>query len=89
MRVFEDDDIDYLFVANLRADGHMMIATITHFHVMSEAPDWLNEKIVRFNKILMKIICEVFGCERVYFCTMCGGKNNHFHVQLIPRYPFE
>lgn len=89
LRVFKDDDIDCLFVANPRADGHMMIATMTHFHDMSEAPDWLNEKIVRFSKALMKIICEVFGCERVYLCTMCDGKNNHFHVQLIPRYPFE
>lgn len=22
-------------------------------------------------------------------CTMCDGLNNHYHVQLIPRYSFE
>jgi diadenosine tetraphosphate (Ap4A) HIT family hydrolase len=56
---------------------------------MSEAPDELNEKIVRFAKQLMLIICEVYGCERVYLCTMCDGPANHYHVQLIPRYKNE
>ncbi len=22
-------------------------------------------------------------------CTMCDGPNNHYHIQLIPRYPDE
>lgn len=22
-------------------------------------------------------------------CTMCDGPNNHYHIQLIPRYSFE
>ena len=50
LRIYEDDDIDCCFVANPRAKGHMMIASKTHYHDMSEAPDWLNEKIVRFAK---------------------------------------
>lgn len=89
LRIYEDKDIDCCFVANPRAKGHMMIASITHYHDMSEAPDWLNEKIVRFAKQFMKILCKEFGCERVYLCTMCDGKNNHYHVQLIPRYANE
>jgi diadenosine tetraphosphate (Ap4A) HIT family hydrolase len=56
---------------------------------MSEAPDSINEKIVRFTKQFMKIWCDVYGCERMYLCTMCDGPNNHYHVQLIPRYPYE
>lgn len=56
---------------------------------MSEAPDFLNEKIVRFAKRLMVIIKEVYKCERVYLCSMCDGPNNHYHVQLIPRYVYE
>jgi diadenosine tetraphosphate (Ap4A) HIT family hydrolase len=56
---------------------------------MSEAPDKLNEKIIRFSKQLMIIIKEVFKCERVYICSMCDGPNNHYHVQLIPRYSYE
>jgi hypothetical protein len=56
---------------------------------MSEAPDCINEKIIRFTKAFMNIIREVYGCERVYLCTMCDGPNNHYHVQLIPRYSYE
>ena len=67
----------------------MCISTIDHYHDMSEAPDHINEKIVRFAKQFMKILCDVYGCERVYLCTMCDGPNNHYHVQLIPRYAYE
>ena len=87
--LYEDEDIECFFVGNPRADGHMCISTIQHYHDMSEAPDAINEKIIRFAKRFMKIICDVYGCERVYLCTMCDGPNNHYHIQLIPRYAHE
>ena len=87
--IYEDQDIECFFVKNPRAEGHMCISTITHYHDMSEAPDRINEKIVRFGKRFMIILREVYGCERVYMCTMCDGPNNHYHIQLIPRYGFE
>lgn len=87
--IYEDEDIECFFVGNPRAEGHLCISTMTHYHDMSEAPDFLNEKIIRFAKRLMVIIKEVFSCERVYMCTMCDGPNNHYHIQLIPRYAYE
>lgn len=87
--LFEDDDIECFFVGNPRAEGHMCISTINHYHDMSEAPDYINEKIIRFAKQFMIIIKRVYKCERVYMCTMCDGPNNHYHMQLIPRYSFE
>ena len=87
--LYEDEDIECFFVGNPRSDGHMAISTMQHYHDMSEAPDEINEKIVRFAKRFMNIIKEVYGCERVYMCTMCDGPNNHYHIQLIPRYPYE
>ena len=87
--IYEDEDIECFFVGNPRAPGHMCISTIKHFHDMSEAPDYINEKIIRFAKRFMKIICKVYGCVRVYMCTMCDGPNNHYHIQLIPRYSEE
>ena len=89
LMIYEDKDIECLFVANPRAVGHMMISTKKHFHDMAECTDRLNKKIVCFAKQFMKILCEVFGCERVYLCTMADGPMNHYHVQLIPRYSFE
>ena len=87
--IYKDSDIECFFVSNPRAEGHMCISSMEHYHDMSEAPDRLNEKIVRFTKAFMNILCEIYGCERVYLCTMCDGPNNHYHVQLIPRYPHE
>ena len=87
--IYEDEDIEVFLVGNPRADGHLCISTITHYHDMSEAPDYINEKIIKFAKRLMQIICKVYGCERVYMCSMCDGPNNHYHIQLIPRYSHE
>ena len=87
--VYRDADIECLFIGNPRADGHMIISTEKHYHDMSEAPDYINEKIIRFAKQLMIIIKKVFGCERVYLCTMSDGPMNHYHMQLIPRYGYE
>ena len=87
--LYEDDEIECFFVGNPRAEGHMCISTIAHYHDMSEAPDEINEKIIRFSKRFMQILCDVYGCERVYLCTMCDGPMNHYHIQLIPRYSYE
>ena len=87
--IYRDADIECFFVSNPRAPGHAAISTVSHYHDMSEAPDALNERIVRFSAALMRIIREAYGCERVYLCTMCDGPNNHYHVQLIPRYSYE
>lgn len=87
--LYEDEEIECFFVGNPRAEGHMCISTMEHYHDMSEAPDHINEKIIRFSKRFMQIIRQVYGCERVYMCTMCDGPNNHYHIQLIPRYAYE
>ena len=87
--VYSDEEIECFFVGNPRAVGHMCISAVEHYHDMSEAPDEINEKIIRFAKQFMIIIKKVYGCERVYMCTMCDGLNNHYHIQLIPRYSYE
>jgi diadenosine tetraphosphate (Ap4A) HIT family hydrolase len=89
MELYKDEDIECMFVGNPRAQGHLMISSMKHYHDLSEAPDWLNEKIIDFAKQFMIIIKEVFGCERVYLCTMSDGPMNHYHIQLIPRYDYE
>lgn len=89
LKLYEDQDIECLFVGNPRAIGHMMISTQQHYHDMSEAPDEINCKMIRFAKQFMLILKQVFGCERVYLCTMSDGPMNHYHLQLIPRYKEE
>ena len=87
--LYADEDIECFFVGNPRAKGHLCISTVVHYQDMSEAPDRLNEKIVRFARQFMLILREVYQCERVYLCSMCDGPANHYHIQLIPRYSNE
>ena len=87
--LYVDNDIECFFVGNPRAEGHMCISSMQHFHDLSEAPDYINSKIIRYAKQFMIILKEVYKCERVYLCSMCDGPNNHYHIQLIPRYGFE
>ena len=89
LKFYEDGDLECMFVPNPRAVGHMMIASKEHYHDLSEAPDCLNAKMIRYSKQLMIIVKNVYNCERVYLCTMCDGLNNHYHIQLIPRYKDE
>ena len=89
IKLYEDEDITCMLVPNPRAEGHAMIGTKQHYQDMSEAPHSLNEKIIRYAKFMMEIIKKIYGCERVYLCTMCDGPANHYHVQLIPRYAYE
>lgn len=74
--LYADEDIECFFVGNPRADGHMCISTVQHYHDMSEAPDCINEKIVHFAKRFMQILCEIYGCERVYFGYFFGEWGN-------------
>jgi len=87
--LYADEEIECFFVGNPRSEGHMCISTVAHYHDLSEAPDHINEKIIRFAKRFMQILCQVYGCERVYLFTMCDGPNNHYHIQLISRYAYE
>ena len=87
--IYADGDIEVFLAPNPRAKGHTIIASYPHYHDLAEAPDCINEKIIRFAKAMSNILRRVYGCERVYLCTMSDGPMNHYHVQLIPRYPDE
>ena len=87
--LYEDNDIEVFLDGNPRSMGHTIILSKVHYKDMMEIPDILCKKIFVFAKYLMNIIKKVYNSESVYLCTMCDGKNNHFHVQLIPRYADE
>ena len=87
--VYVDRDIECTLVHNPRAAGHLIISTQKHYHDVSECPDRLNKKIIVFSSFFCRKIKEIYGCERVYLCTMSDGPTNHYHMQLIPRYSFE
>lgn len=87
--IYEDDKFECFLVGNPRANGHTAISTKKHYKDMMEIDDKTCEEIFVLAKYLMNVIKEVYGSESVYLCTMCDGKMNHFHLQLIPRYSYE
>lgn len=87
--LYRDSEIECFFVHNPRAPGHAAILSIPHYQDMSEAPDALNAKMMRAAAALGRILPRVFGCVRVYLASMCDGPCNHYHLQVIPRYPHE
>ena len=52
-------------------------------------PDELAAVLAKASSRMMRVIREVYGCDRVYLCSMCDGPANHCHLQLIPRYAEE
>jgi len=85
--LYEDDLLECFFEARPRSVGHTIILLKAHVHDMSLLPDDVCSAVYVFAKKAMIVLKEVLGVERVYLCTMCDGKMNHFHVQLIPRHP--
>lgn len=87
--IYVDDDVEIFMCANPRAEGHVIISTIKHFKDMMEIDDEICKKVFLLAKKTMNAIKDVYKSQSVYLCTMCDGPNNHFHLQLIPRYEFE
>ena len=90
--LYEDEDIECFLVGNPRSEGHMAISTIQHYHDMSEAPDEINEKIIRYTKKFMQIIKKV--TEEVLFdLNKCNrdpahqglvGITNYLYAKNVP-----
>jgi len=85
--LYEDDMLYCFFEEKPRSVGHTIILLKGHYHDMSEIPNKVCADVYLFAKKAMNVLKNVLDVERVYLCTMCDGKVNHFHVQLIPRHP--
>ena len=85
--LYEDDMLYCFFEERPRSVGHTIILLKDHYHDMSQIPDDVCAAVYLFAKKAMNVLKDVLEVERVYLCTMCDGKINHFHVQLIPRHP--
>jgi len=87
--IYQSQTIEVFLAGNPRAEGHTVIATVPHYQDLSEVPADLVSVLAEAAAHMMRNIREVYGCERVYLCSMCDGPANHCHLQLIPRYADE
>ena len=89
MTVFDNDRFTCVLIGAPRSPGHCAIISRDHYKDMMETPDDLVAEMYIFAKKAMNALKTVYGAASVYLCTMCDGPMNHFHIQLIPRYPEE
>lgn len=87
--IYEDDLIRCQFEKYPRAMGQTIIVAKDHYEDMSEMPIELGTYILKISKELIALHKELLGAEKVYFCTVCDGKRNHLHFQLLPRFKGE
>lgn len=85
LTIYEDDKIICKFEKYPRATGHTIIIAKEHYEDISEMPLELGTHILKIADAIIKLHKEILAAEKVYMCTICDGKRNHLHFQLLPR----
>lgn len=83
--IYEDDLVRCQFEKYPRATGQTIIISKQHYEDISEMPIDLGTHILKISDAIIKLHKEILGAEKVYLCTICDGKRNHLHFQLLPR----
>lgn len=83
--IYEDDLIRCQFEKFPRAVGQTIIVSKQHYEDISEMPLDLGTHILKISNEIIKLHKKIIGAEKVYMCTICDGKRNHLHFQLLPR----
>jgi len=83
--IYEDDLVRCQFEKYPRATGQTIIVSKHHYEDISEMPIDLGTHILKLSHAIIKLHKEILAAEKVYMCTICDGKRNHLHFQLLPR----
>lgn len=85
-RLYYEDEQVLLFLDDYpKNPGHSILLTKNHYEDISEMPLEVGTHIIKITQAGIQALKEVAGAEKVYFITMCDGKRNHLHFQLLPR----
>ena len=85
-RVFYEDELLICFLESFpRNPGHTIILMKPHFEDISQLPLGMGAKVFEIIHLTITSLKKIIPAEKVYLCTMCDGKRNHLHFQLIPR----
>lgn len=82
---YEDSLVRCQFEKYPRATGQTIIVSKAHYEDISEMPLDLGTYILKVSNEIIKLLKETIGAKKVYMCTICDGKRNHLHFQLLPR----
>jgi histidine triad (HIT) family protein len=85
-QIFYENELVSCFLESFpRNPGHSIILVKPHFEDISELPLGMTAKVYSVIHAAIDALKKVISAEKVYLCTMCDGKRNHLHFQLIPR----
>lgn len=86
-QIFHEDSHVICFLETYpRNPGHTIVLLKHHYEDISSLPPESNAQVFSVIHKVVAAIKKVLEAEKVYMCTMCDGKRNHLHFQLIPRY---
>ncbi len=83
--IYEDELVRCLFEKYPKATGQTIIVSKHHYEDISEMPIDLGTHILKLSDAIIKLYKKILDAEKVYICTICDGKRNHLHFQLLPR----
>ena len=87
-RAFYDDDRSVcmleLYPRNL---GHTIVLVKPHYEDLSRVPRDIAQDVFGLVHSTVGALKYSTGAEKVYVNTMCDGRRNHLHFQLVPRLP--
>ena len=87
-KTFAEDDLVHCFLEGYpRNPGHTIVLVKPHFEDISKMPSDLVPGIMQVIHSTVVALQDLLGAEKIYMCTMCDGRRNHLHFQLIPRLP--
>jgi diadenosine tetraphosphate (Ap4A) HIT family hydrolase len=83
--LYEDDLVLCMLEAYPRTPGHTILLLKPHYEDLSEVSLETSFRVLALLHKVIAVLKEVLRAQKVYLCTMCDGKRNHFHWQLLPR----
>ncbi len=85
-RIFhETEEVICLLEQYPRNLGHTIVMIKPHYNDISELPPHLFSRVYATLHLTITKLKDYLQAEKIYLCTMCEGKRNHLHFQLIPR----
>jgi L-amino acid N-acyltransferase YncA/diadenosine tetraphosphate (Ap4A) HIT family hydrolase len=82
---YEDDTVACLLELYPRSPGHTIVLVKPHCEDLTDMPGDVSQRAWPIVHRAARALKSVLGAEKVYLCSMCDGRRNHFHLQLIPR----
>ncbi|MFA5792620.1 MAG: HIT domain-containing protein [Candidatus Gracilibacteria bacterium] len=89
--VYQDDEIIVFLDRSQASEGHLLVATKTHYENIFDVPEKTLESLIRICQKMARLCKEKLNCTGVNIVHSTGADAQqdvfHIHFHVIPRYP--